>query len=175
MGPIHTFRTSLRWTGDRGRGTSDYRAYGREHLIHAPDKPEIAGSSAPVYRGDAARWNPEELLVASISSCHLLWYLHLCAVRGVVVVGYQDDAEGTMQVAADGSGRFTEVVLRPRVTIARGEANLALELHGEAHRMCFVANSLNFPVRHEPTVTVAPSEGPPKREGAAEPREDKAK
>jgi organic hydroperoxide reductase OsmC/OhrA len=157
MAPAHTFRATVTWTGARGSGTSSYRDYGREHIIRAPGKPEIAGSSAPVFRGDTTRWNPEELLVASLSGCHLLWYLHFCADRGIVVVDYHDEPEGTMEVAKDGSGRFTAVLLRPHVTLAKGDPTVALGLHEDAHRMCFIANSVNFPVRHEAMVVLAPS------------------
>jgi organic hydroperoxide reductase OsmC/OhrA len=151
-GKTHTYRVDVVWTGNRGSGTRDYRAYGRDHLIRAAGKPEIAGSSDPAFRGDADRWNPEELLVASASACHELWYLHLCAEAGVVVLAYEDAAEGTMAEDRDG-GRFVEIVLRPTVTIgADSDAARAESLHGEAHRRCYVANSVNFPIRCLPTV-----------------------
>ena len=101
------------WTGNRGEGTASYRGYGRDHVLSVKDKPEIPGSSDPSFRGDPQRYNPEELLVASLSSCHMLWYLHLCAVSGVVVVDYRDEAGGTMEETADGGGFFREVVLKP--------------------------------------------------------------
>ncbi len=150
------YETSLRWTGDRGEGTADYRAYGREHLISAPGKPDLAGSADPAFRGDADRWNPEELLVAALSACHMLMYLHLCADAGVVVTGYEDDASGVMVMAADGGGDFREVVLRPRVTIAAADMIATGEaLHERASTLCFIARSVNFPVRHEPVTEVA--------------------
>ncbi len=152
----HTYATGLRWTGNRGEGTSSYRAYGREHVISAPGKPDLAGSSDPAFRGDGARWNPEELLVAALSSCHLLMYLHLCAEAGVVVVGYEDDARGAMEMSADGGGQFREVVLRPRVTVAEAAMVAAAEAqHARAHELCFIARSVNFEVRHEPVTEVA--------------------
>lgn len=150
----HTYAASLRWTGDRGEGTAAYRGYGREHVLSARGKPDIGGSSDPAFRGDASRWNPEELLVAALSSCHLLMYLHLCAEAGAVVVGYEDDASGVMAMAGDGGGEFTEVTLRPRVTVAEESMIAAAEAqHARAHELCFIARSVNFPVRHEPTVT----------------------
>lgn len=125
-------------------------------MITAAGRPEIAGSSDPAFRGDARRWNPEQLLVVALSQCHLLWYLHLCAVSDVVVVGYEDHAEGVMEQAEDGGGRFTEVTLRPVVTVAEESmADKAGELHARAHELCFVASSVNFPVRHDPRVEVA--------------------
>jgi organic hydroperoxide reductase OsmC/OhrA len=144
----HGYSVSLRWTGNRGSGTSDYKSYGREHVVSAQGKvAEIAGSSDPHFRGNADRYNPEELLVASLSACHMLSYLHLCAVNGVVVVGYEDDASGTMVETANGGGRMTGVTLRPRVTItAESDAAKAEELHHRAHELCFIANSVNFPV-----------------------------
>ena len=152
----HTYATRTEWTGNLGQGTADYRAYSREHLISAPGKPELPGSSDPAFRGDASRWNPEDLLVASLSSCHMLWYLHLCTQAQIVVLAYHDDALGTMVEDAGGGGRFSGAVLRPVATLAAGaDAARAAALHEEAHRMCFIANSVNFPVAIEPTVLVA--------------------
>jgi len=152
----HSYGVSVAWTGNRGTGTSGYREYGRDHDVGADGRPVIAGSSDPVFRGDAARWNPELELVAALSQCHMLWYLHLCAVAGVIVTSYTDHAGGTMAEAGDGSGRFTEVVLRPQVSVASPEmAQEAASLHEEAHAKCFIASSVNFPVRHEPVITVA--------------------
>lgn len=154
-GREHRYRIRVRWTGNRGTGTSAYRAYARDHTVEADGKPPIPGSSDPAFRGDPARWNPEDLLVAALSACHQLWYLHLCAAAGVIVTAYEDAAEGTMVEEADGGGRFTDVVLRPRVTVAPGsDAELALRLHGAAHRLCFVARSVNFEVRCEAEVVV---------------------
>jgi organic hydroperoxide reductase OsmC/OhrA len=155
MSKLHTYRATVRWTGDLGTGTSSYRAYSRAHAIEAPGKSAIAGSSDPAFRGDAAAWNPEELLVASLSACHQLWYLHLAAVNAIIVKAYVDTAEGTMSEEADGGGRFTRVVLRPRVTIAPGgDVEKAHALHREAHEKCFVASSVNFPVECEPEIAV---------------------
>lgn len=120
-------------------------------MIEAAGKAPIAGSSDPAFRGDAARYNPEELLVASLSACHMLWYLHLCSDAGIVVTSYDDAASGTMAEHADGSGEFTEVTLRPRVAIAEGSRQGEAEtLHGRAHALCFIARSVRFPVRIEP-------------------------
>ncbi|HTZ43031.1 MAG TPA: OsmC family protein, partial [Jatrophihabitans sp.] len=144
------------WKGNRGTGTSAYRAYGREHEITAPGRPAILGSADPAFRGDADRWSPEDLLVASLSQCHLLWYLHLAAESGVAVTDYVDHAVGTMRLHPDGSGEFTEVVLRPAVTVAgTGTAAVAGQLHERVHGLCFIARSVNFPVRLEPTTAVA--------------------
>jgi organic hydroperoxide reductase OsmC/OhrA len=155
MTKTHRYGITVEWTGNTGTGTSAYRAYERRHEIAAPGKPSIPGSADPAFRGDPARWNPEELLVASLSACHKLWYLHLCAVAGIVVTSYVDRAEGEMEETADGSGRFRRVVLKPAVTLAPGmDAALAQALHAEAHAKCFIANSVNFPVAHEPDVRV---------------------
>lgn len=152
----HSFAASLRWSGNRGEGTASYRGYGREHVISSPGKPDLAGSSDPAFRGDASRWNPEELLVAALSSCHMLFYLHLCAEAGAVVVAYEDDASGIMAMAADGGGEFTGVVLRPRVTVADASmVTVAEAQHARAHELCFIARSVNFEVRHEPVVEAA--------------------
>lgn len=153
--PEHRYAVGLTWTGNTGSGTDDVRRYTRDHRFRADGKPELLGSSDPVFRGDPARWNPEELLVAAISGCHMLWYLHLCADAGVVVIAYEDDASGTMAEHRSG-GEFTEVVLRPRVQVASSEMiSDAVLLHADAHARCFIARSVNFPVRHDPSVTVA--------------------
>ncbi|WP_331272083.1 OsmC family protein [Motilibacter aurantiacus] len=156
MADTHSYEVRVTWQGDLGTGTSGYRAYSRDMELSADGKSPVAASSDPAFRGDPARWSPEDLFVASLSQCHLLWYLHLCADAGVVVAGYVDDAGGTMQLGDDGSGRFTEVVLRPRVTVAQpAQVEAALALHADAARMCFLANSVAFPVRHEPEVVAA--------------------
>jgi len=156
MSRVHTYQLSLSWTGNVGSGTSDYRAYERAHEVSAAEKPTILGSSDPAFRGDARRWNPEELLVASLSQCHLLAYLHLAALAKVVVIAYTDTPVGTMAENADGSGQFTEARLSPVVTVAEESmVTRADELHDAAHRMCFIAASVNFPVRHAPRTLVA--------------------
>jgi organic hydroperoxide reductase OsmC/OhrA len=160
MRRTHTYEVRIRWTGNRGTGTSGYRDYGRDHLIEAGTKQPIEGSSDPAFRGDVQRYNPEELLVASVSACHMLWYLHLCAHTGIVVTDYHDDPIGTMVENADGSGRFTRVLLRPRVTLSPdADVNRATELHAAAHRSCFVANSVNFPIDCEPAMVSGPNDG----------------
>lgn len=146
----HTYHVAVKWTGNDETGTSSYKSYRRDHSIRCEGKPAISASSDPSFRGDPTRYNPEELLVASLSSCHMLWYLHLCAVNKVAVLEYQDAAVGTMEERPNGSGAFTRVVLRPSVKIRAGDdAAKAVSLHHEAHRMCFVANSVNFPVEVE--------------------------
>jgi organic hydroperoxide reductase OsmC/OhrA len=155
MAREHHYAVEVEWTGNRGGGTLDYRAYGRDHVVSAPGKPAIAGSSDPVFRGDATRWNPEELLVASVSQCHMLWYLHLAADSGIAVLDYRDAAEGVMVETPEGGGCFATIVLKPQVVIAAGgDRAQALALHDVAHEKCFIANSVNFPVRCEPGCTV---------------------
>ena len=152
MAKEHRYRLETAWTGNRGTGTSGYTAYGREHEIRAPGKPALPGSSDPAFRGDPAHWNPEELLVASLSACHMLWYLHLCADNGIIVMEYADHATGTMEEDENG-GQFKEVTLHPFVLVADSSMiEKAGALHKEAHQKCFIANSCNFPVNHEATV-----------------------
>lgn len=157
MARSHTYDVTVSWTGNRGTGTSGYRDYGRDHDVAAAGPQPILGSSDPAFRGDRTRWNPEQLLVASLSQCHMLWYLHLAAAAGVVVTEYVDNAEGSMAESGEG-GRFTEVVLRPRITVTdQSMVDTATRLHHDAHQACYVANSVNFPVRHMPAVTVRQS------------------
>lgn len=151
MGRRHSYTVTTTWTGNTGTGTSGYRDYARCHEISSTEKPSIPGSSDPAFRGDRTRWNPEELLVASLSACHKLWYLHLCAEAGVVVENYADEAVGVMEESADGGGQFVEVILRPRVELASGSDQAkARSLHHDAHAKCFIARSVNFPVKCEP-------------------------
>jgi organic hydroperoxide reductase OsmC/OhrA len=152
----HRYTATVTWTGNTGEGTRTYRSYGRDHSLTASGKPAILGSSDPAFRGDASRWNPEDLLVGALAACHKLWYLHLCAVAGVVVVAYVDTARGEMVEDAERGGHFTQVTLRPQVTIAAGsDPARAHALHADAHTKCFIANSVNFPVTVEPTIVVA--------------------
>jgi organic hydroperoxide reductase OsmC/OhrA len=151
----HRYRASVVWTGNLGAGTKSYRAYERSYEVRCLGKPPIIGSADLAFRGNPGMHNPEELLVASVSACHMLWYLHLCAAAGVVVSAYEDAVEGSMTEDADGAGRFTAMTLRPRVTLARGgDTALAQRLHASAHEKCFIANSVNFPIRVEPAVTI---------------------
>lgn len=151
----HRYRTQVLWTGNLGQGTVNYRAYERSHEIVVEGKPSISGSSDPAFRGDKTKYNPEELLVASLSACHMLWYLHLCAEVSIVVTHYLDQAVGTMIETEDRGGRFAEVVLKPVVTLAPGsDTKQAEQLHEQAHHFCFVANSMNFPVLCKPSIQI---------------------
>jgi organic hydroperoxide reductase OsmC/OhrA len=151
----HDYTVAIRWTGDRGAGTVDHRAYGRDHVIAAEGKPDVAGSAARPFRGDADRWNPEELLVAAIAQCHMLSYLHVAADAGITVVGYEDQATAHLDVHRDGSGEITDAVLRPVVTIVEADRiDDARAAHAEASALCFIARSVAFPIRHAPEIRV---------------------
>jgi len=152
MGKLHHYKTTIQWTGNRGEGTSGYRNYDRAHTISVENKAVINGSSDPAFMGDASRHNPEDLLLASLSSCHMLWYLHLCADNGIIVTAYTDNATGIMEENEQG-GRFTEVTLHPLVMIKDASMiEKARELHAAANKKCFIANSCNFPVKHEASI-----------------------
>lgn len=149
VGKTHHYQTHLRWTGNKGTGTSSYQAYGRDYNVSIGDKPELLGSSDPSFRGDPERHNPEDLLVASLSGCHMLCYLHLCAVNEVVVLDYEDQATGVMVEKGKG-GHFEQVTLHPKITLADASMEKkADELHEQANKVCFIANSVNFPVHHK--------------------------
>lgn len=151
----HHYAAHLRWNGETGDAAMSYPAYSRGYTIESAGKPSLIGSADAHFRGDASRYNPEDLLVASLSACHLLSYLAVCSRAGIVVTAYEDDASGEMTLI-DGKIRFREVTLHPRVTIAdAARIDEALALHERAHAECFIANSVNFPVRHEATVTAA--------------------
>ena len=150
---ILNFHVRVEWTGNLGTGTSDYGAYSRSHTISAPGKETLEGSSDPLFRGDPGAWSPEDLLVASLSACHMLWYLHLCADAGLEVTEYADAPEGKMSLSPGGREAFTEVVLRPTVRLAPdSDVARAQALHEAAHEACFIAASVNFPVRCEALV-----------------------
>lgn len=155
----HGYAVAVQWTGNRGEGTATYRSYGRDHRITADGKQhEIAGSSDRVFRGDPDCWNPEELVIAALAQCHMLSYLHVAATNGIVVVDYCDSASGTLLQEGDG-GRLIEATLRPVVTLAAHhtdeDAGRAAALHHRASELCFIANSVSFPVGHEPTTLIA--------------------
>ncbi|MCY1541022.1 peroxiredoxin, subfamily [compost metagenome] len=151
MAKEHQYKTSLVWTGNKGSGTMDYRSYDRDFVISIENKEPIAGSSDSAFMGDKTKYNPEDLLLSSVSSCHMLWYLHLCAKNDIVVLEYTDHASGVMIEETSGSGQFKEIILRPEVVISKKEQiDLANALHEEANKLCFIANSLNFPVKHQP-------------------------
>lgn len=148
----HTYQVEVQWTGNSGQGTASPAAYSRNHEIRAAQKPVIEASSDPAFRGDPTRYNPEELLVASLSECHMLWFLGLCAKHKIVVTAYNDAAEGTMIEHSDGSGEFTNAILRPQIQLAdEADEERADALHHEAHHMCFIARSVNFDVAVEAT------------------------
>ena len=157
----HRYRVRSVWTGDRGSGTSGYRDYDRAVTLSIAGKPDVLASSDKPFRGDPSRWNPEDLLLAALSECHLLSYLHACVQAGVVVVAYEDDAEGLMREDGRGGGAFVEVTLRPRVTVAEESmVDAARAAHAQAHQWCFIANSVSFPVHHKAEITVARAAGP---------------
>ena len=148
----HQYNIHLKWTGNLGTGTKGYTTYGRDYSIAYGNKPVLLGSADPSFRGDASRYNPEDLLVAALSGCHMLCYLHLCAVNGIVVTNYEDHAIGTMTEAAGTGGHFQEVILKPLIMLSDASMKAkADELHHQANKVCFIANSCNFPVLHQAT------------------------
>jgi len=159
MGSLHSYSVAVTWTGAGDAGTSGYTAYSRDHTVQVVGKPDILASSDPAFRGEAGRHNPEELFVASLAECHMLWFLHVAAAAGVVVTAYEDRAVGTMRVEAAGAGQFTGVELRPRVTVTvdgtLDPASAVADLHARAHDHCFISRSVHFPVHVSPVVHVA--------------------
>ncbi len=154
--PQHNYNLEVHWTGNEGTGTSGYRKYGRDHIVKVDGKEDISLSADPAFRGDPKCYNPEELLLTSLASCHMLWYLHFCAVEGVVVVAYVDRASGQMIEEKSGKGKFESVTLQPKVVVQDVEMiDLAEVLHQKAHEYCFIANSVNFKVTYDPQVEVS--------------------
>lgn len=155
------YAVSVEWAGDDRRIADGRRAYARDVVVRSEGKLHaIEASADPAFFGDGTRWNPEELLLAALAECHLLSYLHVAARRGIDVVAYTDAAEGWLERLPEGRGRFAEAVLRPVVTIgADSDPQTALDAHAEAASLCFIGASVNFPVRHEPEIRVAPASG----------------
>jgi organic hydroperoxide reductase OsmC/OhrA len=152
----HHYSLTVRWTGNLGEGTASYRGYSRDHDVEISGLPTLKGSADPTFHGDRTRYNPEQLLLAALSQCHMLSFLHVAVKHGVVVTGYEDNAEGLMKLNRDGSGQFESVTLKPNVTIADpAHAGLVPQLHHEANQVCFIARSVNFPILHEPITTAA--------------------
>lgn len=156
----HQYSMKIEWIAEDGLGTVNYSSYSRNHSIKGIEKYDVLlASSDPAFRGDTARYNPEELFLSSIASCHMLWYLHLCSANGIVVTHYSDSATGIMEEDAHGSGKFKSVTLHPNVTITdNSKSELAIDLHVEANKMCFIANSCNFKVHHLPEIRIQKKE-----------------
>jgi organic hydroperoxide reductase OsmC/OhrA len=151
----HRYALTVRWTGNLGAGTATYRGYSRDHDVEIPGLPVLRGSADPAFHGDRNRYNPEQLLLAALSQCHMLSFLHVAVKHGLVVTAYEDHASGLLRTNRDGSGQFESVTLKPRVTVADpAAAELLEELHTEANKLCFIARSVNFPVLHEPSAAV---------------------
>jgi len=152
----HPYESRVVWTGNRGQGTASYRSYDRSWSICVPGKPEIPCSNDPLLGGDPTLMNPEDLLLSALSACHMLWYLHLAAVAGITVTGYEDQPEGIGETDAGGAGRFVSARLRPKITVMPGtDLECAEAIHHEIHRYCFIARSVAFPVTVEPRFTLA--------------------
>lgn len=156
----HRFTAHVTWIGNLGDGTASHAGYGRDYTVLVPGKPALPGSAAPSFRGDAGRHNPEDMFLASVAACHMLFYLSRCASRRIRVLSYEDEVSGTLTLDPGGGGRFSEIILRPVVTVAGGaDEALAISLHDEAHKLCFIANSCTAVIRHEATLHVV--DGPP--------------
>ncbi|MGZ3863872.1 MAG: OsmC family protein [Bacteroidia bacterium] len=148
----HHYTANIVWTGNKGEGTKTYTSYDRNYTISVMNKPDINGSADIPFRGDGTKYNPEDFLLCSLSTCHMLWFLHFCADNGIIVTDYKDTPKGTMIQNAGGGGHFTEVILNPAVTITdASKTELANSLHAKANEKCFIANSCNFPVKHNPS------------------------
>jgi organic hydroperoxide reductase OsmC/OhrA len=151
------YHAKLVWSGAANGSTQSVETYSREFRVEFEGKPALRGSADPAFHGDPALYNPEDLLMAALASCHMLSYLAVCAHARVVVVSYEDAALGTV-ARRDGKVKFVDVLLRPRVVLEPGsDVDKAMALHGKAHNICVIVNSVNFPVRHEAEITFAGS------------------
>lgn len=151
MSNEHLYTLQLQWKGNLGKGTETYSGYSREYEFTVPGKDPIKGSADPAFRGDPTLYNPEELFLVSLASCHMLWFLHLCASAGLIIDNYVDEPRGYMNTGSNQNGRFTKVILQPRVTVIGESSPQSIQhLHQQAHEKCFIANSCNFPICVEP-------------------------
>ncbi len=150
----HDYLVQVQWRGNLGTGTSGYRDYTRDTEITAEGMPVILGSADAPFHGSTERWNPELLLLAALSQCHLLSYLYVALKNGIVVESYSDSISGILRTTPEGGGSFVSATLRPVVTISQGDPELAESLHAEANRLCFIASSVSFPLSHEPRTQV---------------------
>jgi organic hydroperoxide reductase OsmC/OhrA len=155
------YAASVIWTGNLGEGTASYTAYGRDFTVVVPGKPELYGSADAAYRGSSDRHNPEELFLASLAACQMLFYLSLCGQHGIRVLSYESRAAGGLTPLENGGGRFEGIALTPVVTVAGGtDTELAIRLHDRAHERCFIANSCSVPIRRRLVVrTEVPESG----------------
>ncbi len=156
----HEYVSRLVWKGNLGNGTSTYAGYSREYMVSVDGKPDIRGTADPMFRGDPDLHNPEDLFIAAISSCHMLSYLALCALKGVSVAAYEDRATAILALDSNRNGSFEEVTLNPVVTIADSSTEaLAIKLHDEAHDLCYIARSCSVPIHHAVTIRIAEGGG----------------
>ncbi|QEW33167.1 OsmC family peroxiredoxin [Erwinia billingiae] len=147
----HIYSSHLSWTGNLGTGTSGYRSYARTWDISAAGKEIIHCSNDPLLGGDPGKMNPEDLLISSLSACHMLWYLHLASDAGITVLEYEDSPQATGEILKSGAGRFISAILKPKITVVAGtNIDAATAIHHEIHKVCFIARSVNFPVTCEP-------------------------
>lgn len=147
MAKEHDYTSTIRWTGDRGQGTKTYKGYDRTWRIETPGKAPVECSNDPLLGGDPTKHNPEDLLLSALSSCHMLWYLHLASNAGIIVHGYEDSPVGVGETSPDGAGRFLRATLRPLIQVKAGaDLRRADDIHQEIKRYCFIARSVNFPV-----------------------------
>jgi organic hydroperoxide reductase OsmC/OhrA len=156
MASEHEFSCQTEWTGNRGEGTSGLRKFDRTWSISTPGRAVVEGSADPQFGGKADRPNPEDLLMASLSACHMLWYLHLATVAGIVVQSYVDKPVGYGEVEKSGVGRFLRATLRPHIVLAAGTDQAKADaIHHEIHKYCFIARSVNFPIDYAPSYAEA--------------------
>lgn len=151
----HEYTSHVIWTGNIGRGTESYRAYERTWDVAIPGKAVVHCSNDPLLGGDPTKMNPEDLLITALASCHMLWYLHLASDAGIVVTSYADTPVGVGEVQPTGAGKFVSATLHPHVAVRAGaDLERAEAIHHEIHSVCFIAQSVNFPVSYEPVFTI---------------------
>jgi len=151
----HDYTARIVWTGNRGQGTASYRGYDRTWNVETPGKPVINCSNDPLLGGDPTLHNPEDMLIAALSACHMLWFLHLASDAGIVVEGYEDNPLAVGESLPSGAGRFLSATLRPHITLAPGsDPEAADSIHSRIHEVCFIARSVSFPVSYAASYTV---------------------
>ena len=150
------FKVLTKWSSINKEDSLNTFSNLKTHRTYIENKEPLIISADKSFKGDKTKHNPEDLFLSALSSCHMMSYMYLCDKNNISLLNYTDEALGTLLVNEDGSGSFNSIVLYPIVTILdKNKIDLALSLHKEANRLCFIANSCKVPIVHKPQILIA--------------------